>query len=426
MKHAVAFLVVIMGACGSGTESTPPTSPPPETGSAATPAAGPAAPGGAVTPGGAVAAPARPAAPAVADSPSGAIARRAFERYLDVTAAFWKETAAVAEQADDARRFDHARMRANLEATYKAFGEIDAELARAADDPGFAVEMCLACIERDWNLNGRIDDGDRLLLQVEVDERGNELPDGDPRRKPTFRFDAGDLHWGRAMLAFQRAALDLILAYEWKALDDLFLAGDEDFDEDGRKAKAPPPVLRIKLTSSARVTSARDLILAGIDHAEKCRAAYLAETDDDREWVPSPRQKNHPVPLALDQAIYDRWAAILGDVRRLVRGEEGLSLRDLGTLVDDDFAILSGYLDVGRLLSKPADFAIELGLLEDTPRGMTMKQAADKLLRSLFGAAYVKKMKPSPLPGRLHTMRKEIERDEGELDRKLRYLLWLN
>ena len=30
--------------------------------------------------------------------------------------------------------------------------------------------------------------------------------------------------------------------------------------------------------------------------------AYLAETDDDREWVPNPKQQSHPMPLPVDAA----------------------------------------------------------------------------------------------------------------------------
>jgi hypothetical protein len=47
-------------------------------------------------------------------------------------------------------------------------------------------------------------------------------------------------------------------------------------------------------------------------------------------------------------------------------------------------------------------------------------------LRSVFGVYYVEKMKPSPLVGRLARVRSEIDRGEDSLERKLRYLFWLN
>jgi hypothetical protein len=50
----------------------------------------------------------------------------------------------------------------------------------------------------------------------------------------------------------------------------------------------------------------------------------------------------------------------------------------------------------------------------------------DHVLRGLLGHGYRTKMKASPLPGRLHRMRGEIERGDESLGRKMRYLLWLN
>jgi len=349
-------------------------------------------------------------------SVAAAAAQRAFDRYLTATTGLWREFGAVMDAADrkGATGFDHARMRGALDRFLGELDAVDRELASAAADPAFNLELCLACVDRDWNLNGRIDDGDRLLFQVEVDDQGNPLAEDDPRRKPTFRFDVGDLYWARAMLAFQRAVVDLVLAYDWSGLDRL-LRWDQD---------RPPPPITIKLGDAGRVRAARDLILAGVDHAERARQAYLAETDDDREWVPSPRQKNHPVPLAMDQAMYDRWGAILGDVRRLVHGDEGLSAGQIGALLDDDFAGVSGFIDVGRALDKPADFVLDFTILDDRRIGPV--RGAEKILRDFFGQAYRPTMKPSPLPGRLARMKSELERDQDTFDRKLRYLLWLN
>jgi hypothetical protein len=402
MKRAV--LALLLAACGADQDPAPTPTPAPL---APTPSAAPAA------------APAP--APAPAPSPAAAI----LQRYFDQSTILWRHVAAVLDSADDDGRFDHKRMRHALDRFEHNLASIDADLATLAADPSFAFEYCLACIERDWNLNNRIDDGDRLLLQIEVDSKGEELPENDPRRKPTFRFDVGDLHWARAMLAFQRAIIDIVLAYQWDALDQL-LVEEERTDDDGmhRKRDRNPPPIKIKLAERNRIRAARDLILAGIDHAEKSRAAYLAETDDDREWVPSPRQKNHPVPLPMDQAMYDRWSSILTDVRRLVRGEEALSAGELGALVDDDFTLLSGYIDVGRLLDQPADFTIDFRPFMDRKLGPI--KGTEKFLRALLGAGYTAKAKKSPLTGRLLKMKRELAQDEEELDRKLRYLLWLN
>jgi YD repeat-containing protein len=80
-------------------------------------------------------------------------------------------------------------------------------LGRASNDASFSMELCLACWETDWNRDGRINERDSLILQVEYDEHGDRLARHDPRRRPTFHFDIGDIFWARAMVDFQRAAV---------------------------------------------------------------------------------------------------------------------------------------------------------------------------------------------------------------------------
>jgi hypothetical protein len=289
---------------------------------------------------------------------------------------------------------------------------VEADLAIAAKTPGLSLELCLACWELDWNGSGRVDERDRLLLQIEQDEAGEDIPEDDPRRKPTFRFDEGDIPWARAFVSYQRAALDLLLAYDWTELAGAVL------DRGDRPAK-----IVIRLVDKGRVAQARARILEGLDHSDASRLAYLAETDDDREWVPSPRQKNHPMPLTVDSALYDTWEGVVGDVRRLVSGEEGLFVADLFTLAEERVKRPpTGYLDIGRMLSRPADIEIDLARIER----IGGEKNLDGTLAALLGDRYARGMKPSPLPRRLLRMKAEIEIHEGELDRKLRYLFWLN
>jgi hypothetical protein len=285
---------------------------------------------------------------------------------------------------------------------------IDRDLAVVAADPSFSLELCLACWEYDWNHNGQIDDRDRRLFEIEVDERGEELPEGDARRRPTFRFDVGDADWARAMIAFQRAGVELMLAYRWSDLDD-----DEKSERDR---------ITIHLADADRVKRARELVLAGLDFADRSRAAYLAETDDDREWVPSPRQKNHPVPLAVDEALYATWAGVTGDVRRLLASEEGVSLRELGAALDPELGRLApdAYIDVGRMMREPTDIVLDGSDHKETP------EMFEHVARGLLGHGYAKTMKPSPLIGRLKRMKHELDRGDETLSKKMRYLLWLN
>jgi len=233
-----------------------------------------------------------------------------------------------------AHGFNHDLVRNSLDHAEKEFAKIDDDLAVAAEDPDVSLELCLACWQVDWNRSGEVDESDKRLLQIEVDDKLQELPEGDPRRTPTFRFDRGDVYWGRAMIAFQRAIIDLILAYDWHQLDRLM--------------QDSMPVIKIPLKEKGRVTAAKKLILDALDLSDRSREAYLAETDDDREWLPNPKQQSHPLPLPVDAALYETWSLVVGDLRRLVKGEEGLDVRAIAMLGDHSWKNPpGGYINLG-------------------------------------------------------------------------------
>lgn len=350
-----------------------------------------------------------------------AAAARAFARFQGAMHHLRAEAMGVLDTADRQSGFDHQRMRAALERTAGALALADGDLAIAERDRNFALELCMACWERDWNHSGEVDARERRLFQIEIDGAGRPIPEGDPRRVPTFRFDVGDVMWARAMLSFQQAALELVLAYRWTELN--LLLGSMRSLKGGRIA--------IRLEQPERVARARALILAGLQHAERSRRAYLAETDDDREWVPNPRQRNHPLPLPVDDQLYRVWAGVLGDAERLIAGTEALSVAEIAQLGDDQWRDPpGGYIDVGQMLARPKDIIINMVDLErtwDDPARGRKAQVEDTLV-SLLGAYYDRRgqRQASSLVRRLARMKSEMERGEDTLERKLRYLLWLN
>jgi len=162
----------------------------------------------------------------------------------------------------------------------------------------------------------------------------------------------------------------------------------------------------IHLESADRVRHARELVLAGLEDSDASRRAYLAETDDDREWVPNPRQHSHPIPLEVDDRLYATWTGVVADVRDLMDGKRGLGLRELATAISPELTKLApdAFIDVGRMFSEPTDITLGNGLrlivqpesISDTisvygrvknrpdlqvPPG---KEGTDQILRDLF------------------------------------------
>ncbi len=347
---------------------------------------------------------------------SRAAAVRALVTYQAAGHALITRVTAILDQAEALKAFDHESGRQMWKTFLDQLDAVDRDLAIVAADPTFSLELCLACWQHDWNRNGEIDDRDRKLFEIEYDAKGEVIEQSDPARRPTFRFDVGDADWARAMIAFQRASVQTILAYRWSELDKLLKLSL--FGNDKLKDRR----LTIHLIDAGRVKRARELILDGVGYADSCRGAYLAETDDDREWVPNPTQKNHPIPLPMDAAIYATWAGITADVRRMMRSEEGLSLKEMMGMIEPNAAAMmpDGYIDFGAMLREPSDIVIDF-----SDESATAKNA-ERILRGVFGHGYETGMRPSPLVGRLRHMKEELDRGTDTAEHKLRYLLWLN
>ena len=294
---------------------------------------------------------------------------------------------------------------------------IDGHLAKAALDADFSLDLCLACWEVDWNHSGKVDERDWRLLQVEYDAQGKEFPQDDPRRTPTFHFDAADISWLRAMIHFQRALLNGVLAYDLSsALENIFERG------------GPSRPIVIKLRDKERVHRARDLILEGLKYSRLTRAQVLAETDDLNEWLPNPRQKSRPLPLSVDDSLFQTWEGVLSDMDGLLHSRQGLSVEALAQLGDHRWNYPpQGFIDVGALLLEPGDIVLNLEQIDNIRGGPDADPApVEAILRDTLGKKYRPSMTPTPLLQRLSRIKGEIDRGEEGFERKLRYLLWLN
>lgn len=343
-----------------------------------------------------------------------AAAVRAIARYTSAADAAAATLRAGADPAAQDPIEGMRRARTAFETLDARLVEVIADLDVAAGDAAFELELCPGCWQRDWNGDDRIDDRDRRLMEVELGRDGKPLPEGDPRRRPTFRLDAGDVRWALAMVKFQRAGLQLVLGYRW----ELAWGGLGQRSSSGHRFFVP-------LHEPERIQAVRQLVLDGIRDARAARDAYLAETDDDREWVPNPRQKSHAVPLEVDARLYEKWGATLRDVEQLLRGTEGLKVLDLAGIDRDRTPDPpAGYIDPSRLFTHPRDIDIDVAKIRQLDT--KTKEGVEALLDLLFGDAYVDEMAASPLPARLARLREEIARGDEVFGTKLRYLLWLN
>jgi hypothetical protein len=161
---------------------------------------------------------------------------------------------------------------------------------------------------------------------------------------PAFEvaFDRGDVLWLKGYCRLLSAALEMVLAYDWSGTfaraGGMFyphLSAEaeplpSDFDAllggTGSAAVIADTIamlheIRWPLAEPARMRKAREHMKAVVATSRESWTAILAETDDDREWIPAPRQKSAAMPtMVITQERLDVWLSALNELDAVLDG----------------------------------------------------------------------------------------------------------
>jgi hypothetical protein len=164
---------------------------------------------------------------------------------------------------------------------------------------------------------------------------------------PVINVDPSDIYWAIAYCDFAEAALNLALSYD-------LLDGNQ-----------------VKLVDAARVRSrAYPRLLAGLRYSAKLRESLLAETHDDREWIPNPRQTHTSFPLVMDAQTFATWGDFLKELQGLAEGKTLLGAAPAGHSMDGTVNLTFGIceagkgLDVRDLFMRPLPQALDMRELQ--------------------------------------------------------------
>jgi hypothetical protein len=149
--------------------------------------------------------------------------------------------------------------------------------------------------------------------------------------------DKADVHWLRGYCHLMQAVCEVHLAHDTQEVHDhcahLFFPTAKmryrvPLDDDPkswewiRDAIAFIHLFRFPVAEPERLKTAHEHLLAVIAQSRESWAAIDAETDDDREWVPSPKQKNAAIPGASVSAeMVDGWRMLLDEAEKILHGE---------------------------------------------------------------------------------------------------------
>jgi hypothetical protein len=223
--------------------------------------------------------------------------------------ATWARTVQMVQRATQQEKDMVSGIRAKLEEILVRIDQLARPLeAIRADKPLFTVRPGEWVV--DWDGDGKVTPFERHLLWVPRREVANfadssrfaapEVYYEKQFLSPTIKVDQADIHWTLAYLHFGRAALHLVLSYDFQLEDDF----------------------RVVLKDAERVRKrAYRHLLEGVRHSTLLRASLLKEADDDDEWIPNPSQQKTSFPLVMDPQTFTTWGALLGHMDKLFRGQ---------------------------------------------------------------------------------------------------------
>lgn len=155
-------------------------------------------------------------------------------------------------------------------------------------------------------------------------------------------FDRADVDWMRGYCHLLSALAEMTLAYDGQELFDV--AAHRLFQH----AKTPHPfllepnrppnngwfqfediadavalihMLRFPLVEPKRMESALKHIEQTLSLSRQMWKRVLAETDNDREWIPGPKQKG-AINVGVTQEMLDNWMVALDEAEQIVQGKK--------------------------------------------------------------------------------------------------------
>jgi hypothetical protein len=213
-----------------------------------------------------------------------------------------------------------------------------ATLEQAADGD-VKLPLHLFQIHLDLNGDGKSAENERLD-RVLVRMFGRQLPPAWARADTIVGFDAADAHWLRGYCHLLAAMTEVILAHDWTDVvqncGHIFFAkvegahaflteGEKVFNLGGTDAAdliALVHLLRVPVRDKEGMTRALEHLEKMIAQSRAMWKLVLAETDDDNEWIPGPKQKSVLTGLKVSQEMVDGWMLFLDEAEALLKGKK--------------------------------------------------------------------------------------------------------
>lgn len=196
--------------------------------------------------------------------------------------------------------------------------------------------------------------------QLPRQRRGNQSAEPAPTDSPSpweVAFDRADAFWLIGYTHILSAMHEFVMAHDWHETFDatghLFFAGVRLPSNIVQLDQHDPATIMTSAAASIadqiaflhlvhwpagdkiRMSAARQHLKSAVNASRETWKAILAETDDDREWLPSPRQQSRANPgMPITDEMVTGWLKLLDDVDDLLEGRKLLAHWRTGKGID--------------------------------------------------------------------------------------------
>jgi hypothetical protein len=214
--------------------------------------------------------------------------------------------------------------------------DIERTLAQV-DSDGVKILVRPGMYRLDFDADGKAT-ADESLWRIFFRLTGATVRDEDAGQF-VIAMDKADAHWLRGYAHFLAALCEMYLAHDTQHLHDraaqFFFPSAKvryPFDPPDQAAEwtddlldgiAFIHLLNLPVAEPRRLKTAHGHLLAMVEQSRASFAAIRAETDDNREWIPSPKQQNLAFPQGrITAEMVDGWHAVLEEWEAILQGKK--------------------------------------------------------------------------------------------------------
>lgn len=216
----------------------------------------------------------------------------------------------------------------------------------------------------------------------------------------SITFDFGDVHWLTGYCHLLSAAAEMALTYDGESFfnaiaphafarpaqpllnEEVMIRPDNRWTEDVADAIAAIHLIRFTVKEPERGAAALKHLEAVIRHSRLSWLAIQEESDDDREWVPNPRQTGVIPGVRVSQEMIAGWHTFLDEAEQLLQGQK----------LVPHWRLKGEYgINLKRVFTEPREFDLVLwahgaGLAPFVERGACTRQETwNRLLQTFQG-----------------------------------------